>query len=488
MPKNLPPPFGAVLRFLRFARGWAEKELAQTAGLASPSLVSAYERGQKRLTRKRLEELLALMDVGAEAIDAALLALQFAGPGEAGDSPIGPTEEERRTIERAAARVGAVVTETARSELTRVVKERRTELARLKAGELWETLKGLSPGERRTVIEVAREYRTWALCERLCEESEKAGADRAERAVELSNLALRVAGLVPPESWRGRLLSFAWAFVGNARRVSGDLPGADEAFFRSSVLWQEGDDNAMPPLAGARRFDLEASLRQQQGRFEEAVNLLEAALDSGEDGESRGRLLIKKGMALLIVGRHEQSIEALWEAGRSLGADVTPRTQFAMKFNLTVNLSLLGRFGDAEKLLPGLRETALELGNELDLVRVLWLEGRVAAGLGRRYEGLVALEQVRAEFTARAIAFDAALVSLELAVLHLEAGQIEEVKALARQLLWIFRAQGIHRETLAALRLFCQAADQEALTLDAARHIRKFLEKARFEPYRRLEF
>jgi hypothetical protein len=88
----------------------------------------------------------------------------------------------------------------------------------------------------------------------------------------------------------------------------------------------------------------------------------------------------------------------------------------------------------------------------LDLTRVLWLEGRVAAGLERREEALPALEQVRRYFTTEQIAYDAALASLEVAVLYLEAGRTGEVRTLAEEMLWIFKAQGVHREALAALK------------------------------------
>ena len=95
---------------------------------------------------------------------------------------------------------------------------------------------------------------------------------------------------------------------------------------------------------------------------------------------------------------------------------------------------------------------------------------------------MAALEQVRGEFTTREIAYDAALVSLELAVLYLEDGRTSEVRILARQMLWIFRAQGVHREALAALKLFCEAAEREQATVDFARRVAEYLERARHNP------
>jgi hypothetical protein len=138
------------------------------------------------------------------------------------------------------------------------------------------------------------------------------------------------------------------------------------------------------------------------------------------------------------------------------------------RFNLIDNLYHLGEHAEAELLLPELRELGGQLG-QLDQIRLLWLEGRLAAGLGRPEEGIAAIDRVRAAFTERGIAYDAALVTLELAVLYLEQGRPADVKALAPAMAWIFHAQGVEREHLATLRLFCEAAEQERVTVELAR-------------------
>lgn len=65
---------------------------------------------------------------------------------------------------------------------------------------------------------------------------------------------------------------------------------------------------------------------------------------------------------------------------------------------------------------------------------------------------------------------------------YLAAEQTREVKELAREMAPVFQAQGVHREALAALRLFCQAAEKEAATLDLARRLVDYLERARHDP------
>jgi hypothetical protein len=69
------------------------------------------------------------------------------------------------------------------------------------------------------------------------------------------------------------------------------------------------------------------------------------------------------------------------------------------------------------------------------------------------------------------VPYHAALSSLDLAVLYLKAGHTVKVRELAFAMGWIFKAKGIHREALAALSLFCDAAKQENATVELARQV-----------------
>jgi len=150
--------------------------------------------------------------------------------------------------------------------------------------------------------------------------------------------------------------------------------------------------------------------------------------------------------------------------------------------NLAWNLTHLGRFPQANALLPEVQALTAQLGNELDTLRLRWLEGRIAAGLGRTEEALAALSEVRSRFAELDIAYDAALATLEVAVLHLEQGRTGEVKELAMEMAPIFQAQGVHREALAALQLFCEAAKKEAVTVELARRLVEYLYRAQHDP------
>lgn len=484
MPRPSGLPTHLTLTLLRSARGWTQRELAQAAR-ASSNVLSGYETGFRPLSLRKLEHLSAAMGYGPAVVDVALLGVEtllavMAPPP--GSSLVNPTEAEWQRIQRAAAASAREAAEKTREVLTDSVRAARAREDRLIAGEQWERLRHLPPGERRALVESDRELQSWALCERLCAESEKAAADEASRALELADLALRVAQLVTGEEGaRSQIQGYAWAFVGNARRVASRLPEAEEAFKKSRSLRQTGVDFKPGLLDEARLLDLEASLCRDQRRFDDALALHDQALLASDQRASVG-ILLNKAFTQEQMGNFDAAITALEKASAQVDGEREPRLLCVLRFNLVVNLIHQGRHSEAVALLPKVRELALEIGNGLDLVRVVWLESRIFIGLGRREEAVTALEQVRGEFTTREIAYDAALVSLELAVLYLEDGRTAEVRILARQMLWIFKSQGVHREALAALKLFCEAAEREQATVELARRVADYLEKARNNP------
>jgi transcriptional regulator with XRE-family HTH domain len=487
MPRSVPPAFSVVLTFLRAERGWTQKELADAVGI-SDKVLSFYERGRTHLPRPRLDSMAAAMGLRPDAVDAAIFALQQIRPAHENPGMPGRlSEAELQSIERAAAVVGQAAAEATRTELEGQVRQVRIRQAHEEAAALWNYLKDLPAWERRVLVEGAREYRSWALAVRLCEESVKAAGNDAGRALDLANLALRIAELAPGEKgWNRRLQGLAWAFLGNARRVAGDLPGAEVAFDKFYRLRDATLSTEFEPVEEWRILDLEASLRREQRRWDQALRLHQQAQVAAPT-RAQGRVLLNTAVTLEQSGDHECAVTTLSQAARHVNAKRDPRLGFALQTNLALNLCRLGRYRAAEDLLPEARRLAAQLGHGLDLLRLRWVEGLTAAGLGRPGEAIEALSRVRSDFLAHGIAYDAALATLELALLFLGDGRTQEVKALARQLAPLFKAQGVHREALAALTLFRDAAEKERVTVELARRLTDFLRRARYNPDLRFE-
>ena len=487
MTRSAPPPLGLVLATLRKRRGWTGRELAAASGVSARS-VSLYEVGERRLTRERLEALVVAMGFGVEEIDVLLLGLGPAAeaPEAAPASPVDPTAEEARQVRQLAAQLGRVAADLAGSHLLKRLRARRARQDRQRAAGLWARLRKATPAERLLLVESTQEFQLWALAERLCHESEDAASDRADRALELARLAHRVAELAPEggDTWRSRLEGYALAFVANAQRVGGFLPIAEETFVRAWKLWRAGAGTEL--LAEWRLLDLEGSLLRDQRQFGEALDRLDRARAAAPLA-SVGRILVKKAFALEQMGEAEHAIEALQEAAPLIDERREPRLFFALRFNLVTNLLHLDRFEEAAALLPEVQRLALALRKELDVVRGVWLKGKIEAGLGRCKEARAAFEQVRGEFTARENAYDCARVTMDLAVLLLEQGPAERVRDLAREMLWIFRSQGLSKEALAALMIFYDAVRNDAATVELARRVALFLERAQCDPDLRFE-
>ncbi|HXU32849.1 MAG TPA: helix-turn-helix transcriptional regulator [Thermoanaerobaculia bacterium] len=475
MSRNDPPPlFAAVLRHLRQnVRGWTQRRLEREAGLPV-SRVSKLERGTYALDRPTLENLVAALGLPAASIGRTIAALEQA-PGARGASQgleiLTPLEGQR--VEELASELARTAASIARRAMSAELVRRRVRREREEAGRLWAHLRRQQPAElQRDLVSAVERYQTWAMSERLCAESVLAAADDAERALHLAGLALLAAERSPgKEEHRLRREGYAWGFLGNARRVAGDLPEAEKGFLRAEELWDAGEASPAEPLDGSRLLDLKASLHRYQGRYEESVELLEHALEDAGSGEAISRLLLKRAATLEYLERYGDALASLAQAEPWIEAFGPARLRCVLRFNRIVNLCHLRQFETADQELAILRGLSIDLRHDLDRLRVRWLEARVAEGFGRRDDAAEGLREVWQAFARKKIIFDAGLAVLELAALELERGRTREVKALASDAASIFAAQMIPRELLASVQLFWQAAQREAATSLAARRL-----------------
>jgi tetratricopeptide (TPR) repeat protein len=458
-----------------------QKELEAAAGLAEQS-VSNYLLGRVRLEREDLESLADSMGFLPEFVDRTLDYLRSA-PAYASTEPKGSFGKMQ---EKLAARAGHAAEGFVRDLLEEILRDVEAWSERRRGTELWERLGGHPHAGRLALVEEDADFRGWALCERLCDESERAAPRDPKEALKLAGLALAVAGREPgPPARRARLEARAGAYLGNALRVSGDLPAANEAFARAARRRLEAGEMlagapGAPPLDPSRELDLEASLRRDQRHFDKALALLDDAARLAPDDEARARIELKKAKTLEEDDRHAEAADLLRRAWPLVESVKDLRLSWVLRLNLLENLSqAAGRPEEAAELLPQARWLAAELGNALDFQRLRWVEGRLLALEGRTEEAISALDEVRRAFAAEGIAFDAALATLELAVEMLALGRTAEVKRMAREMASIFEAQRVDRERFGAWLLFEEAAEREALTEEAARRLLAELRAAR---------
>jgi tetratricopeptide (TPR) repeat protein len=357
----------------------------------------------------------------------------------------------------------------------------------LDAPDLLQRLQPLPYDQQLRQVEEDGELQTWALCRLLLRKSLEATFHRPDLAVQLAFLAVKIAvhlGDAYDRDWVMDLRALAFAYLGNARRVVNELQSANDAFFEArSHLRRSGTGN---PRVEAEIFDLEASLRDSERRFDEALGLLEkvVATFTSEDPEVRdlhlaGQALVKKARTLEQMGDVEQAITVLREGAPLVDEKRDPRLVLCLKHNLVLFLSSAGKSQEAAALLPEVKDLAMRLGNDLDLVRLRWTEGRVTFGLGLRGPAEQAFKEVQRDFLERDLGYDAALVSLDLAILYAHEGCVPELKQLALDILPVFSSREVHREAMAALLLFQHACQEERLTVELARQLASLLERER---------
>jgi tetratricopeptide (TPR) repeat protein len=337
---------------------------------------------------------------------------------------------------------------------------------------------------RRTALDPAVDpLRDGARCEALLAAARDLRHRDPERMVLLARTAAELAGCLPPERCGGEplhqdLLARAWAEVANAHRVANELRAAARCFSRAFDHLRQGSGD---PFLLAHLMDLDASLLRAQRRFREAAALLERAralYDTGGERRLAGRALLGKALAVGADGEHEEALRLLVAALDRFDRGDLELVAAAVHgiIDFTVKLH---RFAEGRRLLEISRPLYAGAG-ELNLLKLRWVEGRLAAGLGEAGAAERAFGDVRSGFEHHRMPYEAALVSLDLAAVWLEQGRTEEVRAAIVDTLAAFRALGIRREALAALLVLHRALARERASLRLLRTVAARLQ--RFPP------
>ncbi len=381
-----------------------------------------------------------------------------------------------------------------------VCRERREEIARLQkevghwneevvvlegreAPELWEGLAERPYAEQLWAVEEDEGLHAWGLCQLLLKKSREAVFNDPGKAVELANLALRIVrhlGDAYDPNWVMDLRARCFAYLGNARRVLGELRSADDAFVKAErCLERSASGNSQ---VQAEILDLKSSLRRAQRRLGEALELADRALESYrelQDIHGFGKALLQKAKILEEVGDLGQAIDLLQRASIEIGFLQEPQLLFYGRFNLLSCLVAAARYEEAEQLLSDIRGLVEQRAQPIDRLRLCWMEGLIHLGRGQAGPAEAALREVQRDFLERHMGYDAALVSLDLALLYAQEGCVEDLKRLAAELMPIFESRDVHREAIIALLMFQRACEEETLTVDLVRQFAEYLRRER---------
>jgi tetratricopeptide (TPR) repeat protein len=357
---------------------------------------------------------------------------------------------------------------------------------------LLERLRELTPDDRRLVLRSDPAFHTWALGERLIEESRRSLGSDLDGARDLADCAVIVTGaLEPAAGFSGALIddlrARAWGVRGEVLRRLSDLRGASEAFATAEGLIDQGTGDA---LEEAGLLELKAALCRDQSRACEAHELLDGAAAiyrRYRDFHLMGRAFLQKGR---VHGQENELAAAIDWLRKGLGLiepERDPLLDLGARHFLMLYLTESGRAREARFLLKASRTEMLRHATPWLLARLRWLEGKIYGALHFPAEAERALLDARHGFLGLKADLDAAAVSLDLAVLCVAQGRAAEVRRLAEEILPVFRSRELHREAIAALLALRQASRMETRSARLLVEIRDHLDRARRGPTLRFE-
>lgn len=310
------------------------------------------------------------------------------------------------------------------------------------------------PAQQLTMIRNSRRYRRLEVCQALVEVSHSARHDRPGAMVAAARSAVAVAESLPPTVPTCVAMDAraeAWATLGNAERVAGDYRAAEAASHRALQLIPLGSAD---PLAEARVLTLRAALRTDQGRYPEALSLYWEAYrryHEVQELQHAGCVLVSLGRTYAQSGNHGRAIQCLLDAIERMNIREEPALVLSAVHNLATCLNDSGHPDEALKVLCSARP--LYSGGSLIVLRLQWLEARIATNLGRLDSAIELHDLNRRAFVQRGMAHEAALASLELAELHARLQEWDAIRRLVEEMYPVFLSRDLHTEALASLLL-----------------------------------
>ncbi|HEX9668282.1 MAG TPA: hypothetical protein VGC93_02250 [Thermoanaerobaculia bacterium] len=334
---------------------------------------------------------------------------------------------------------------------------------------------------RLTLVANAERFRSVGLCEHLLESAAALWREDPPASAELAEVAGAVAARLDPRcagpSLAASLEGRAWAYRGNALRLTGALAAAEEALARAQPLIEDGSGD---PLERAELHALRAALAADRGRPAAALSLFDRAAQLYRalgERHALGRTLLEKS-AVPAPALAEEARLALLREGRGLRDErLEPRLAAASHHRLVAGLLEAGRAGEALLTLQKARLLDRKQGDQAGLLRLLRLEGKIAESLDRPEEAERLLLEAWIGLVGLKLGQDAATVTLDLARLYTRTGRTAEARRLALQLSPLFRAEGLDRSAIMGLVVLRRLLETDTASQDFLAELARYLRR-----------
>lgn len=346
-------------------------------------------------------------------------------------------------------------------------------------------LDALPADERVRRVSAGGRFAAPALIEILINRSHDARYRDADEMLHFANLAKLAAERCSPVGVGNGLRladlqARAWGQYGNALRVSGKPREAEDAFATAQRYRRAGTGD---PQLRAGLLARSTPLAIFQGRFTEAIGMCEEAEEIYRElGESHllAATMIQKATATLQLGEAESAVRILNQTIPLIDHEEDPHLLLVACHNLVRCFIDLGRPEQALQIYSEIKELYEEFEDPLILLRATWQEGQLLRDLGHLEPAETILLRAHKGYTEKKLAYEAALVSLDLATVYVKRGQVDRLKRTVLETVPIFHSLRVGLETLASLLQLQKVADQEQQALELIRAL-----SARIEPLRR---
>jgi tetratricopeptide (TPR) repeat protein len=326
-------------------------------------------------------------------------------------------------------------------------------------------------------------FRGPLLASLLLDESRRFMPGDFDKAQELAETAEAILLRTPGSPGVADISARTAAYLANMSRVRGDLHEAQRRFQYARYLIKF--EGVTDPQIFAEVDWFEGAFQLDQRRFSEAEELLTRSITlftiAGNRTETP-RPLLTLSLVYYNRGHFAKAIEAIQEAIPLIPEEQDPRFYLSARHNLALFHCEAGNYPAAAEALQQDRDLYARFPDAWTQLRLAWLEGKITYGLGHLERAEELFLATRSGFIAEQAGYDAAMVSIDLATIYTQQGRADEALRIAEEMHDIFKAEDVHREAVAALLLFQEAARQKALTVEKLRDLSEYLKAARGNP------
>jgi tetratricopeptide (TPR) repeat protein len=315
--------------------------------------------------------------------------------------------------------------------------------------------------ERRALVRRDLRFHSIKLCQRLEARSREMWFSDPVSALESAELAVEIAERLDAARYGSSLVedakATAWGYLGNSYRVSSDFWRAERSFRKAWVHHvQSGED----PYTAGELLSFLASLREWQGLIEGATQALDRAIAIYREGQDRileSEALIKKGSLLGSRGRFREGFSLIRNGLGRIRLESNPWLALVGRHNMINLINDFGASAQALRIFSKERSLYEELAPPLDRARARWVQGKILRDLGDFKAAETALRQAREELVGRELGVNAAVLSLDLALLYTKQCSRAGVREITGEIIPLFDAYKMVRESLMARLLFQRA-------------------------------